>query len=69
MKLLLSFIKKKAMSFVDLLFGAAALYVTDIMISPMIAGTEFGMWIKFIAQAWVLSKVYTGYLSNMISQS
>jgi len=57
------------MSFVDLLFGAAALYVTDIMISPMIAGTEFGMWIKFIAQAWVLSKVYTGYLSNMISQS
>lgn len=57
------------MSFVDLLFGAGALYVTDIMISPMLAGSEFGMWLKFFAQAWILMKLYNGYLTNMISNS
>jgi hypothetical protein len=46
------------MSFVNLLIGAAALYGTDIILAPMIAGNEMMRWAKLLLQAYVLNILY-----------
>ena len=46
------------MSFVNLLIGAAALYGTDIILAPMIAGNEMMRWAKLLLQAYVVNILY-----------
>ena len=46
------------MSFANLLIGAAALYGTDMILAPMIAGNELMRWAKLLLQAYVLNILY-----------
>ena len=46
------------MSFVNLLLGAVALYATDMIFMPMVAGNELMRWLKLGIQAYVLNIVY-----------
>lgn len=52
------YIQKKNMSFVNLLLGAVALYATDMILTPMLAGSELMRWLKLGVQAYVLNVVY-----------
>ncbi len=50
------------MSFVNLLLGAVALYATDMIFMPMIAGNELMRWGKLALQAYILNMLYTNML-------
>ena len=52
------------MSFVNLLFGAVALYATDLMLMPMVAGNELMRWVKLAIQAYVLNVLYQNSLTD-----
>lgn len=52
------------MSFVNLLIGAVALYATDMIFMPMIAGNELMRWGKLILQAYILNLVYSNMLTS-----
>lgn len=49
------------MSFVNLLLGAVALYATDMLFMPMIAGNELMKWLKLGGQAYILYILYNNF--------
>ena len=53
---------KKKMSLVNLLLGAVALYATDMVFMPMVAGNELMRWVKLGAQAYILNLLYSNSL-------
>jgi len=52
------------MSFVNLLLGAAALYATDMIFMPLVAGNELMRWGKLALQAYILNMLYTNMLGS-----
>lgn len=57
------------MNLIEIALGAGALYVTDMMLTPMFAGSEFGVFLKLALQAWILKVLYNGYLGSISSGS
>ncbi len=55
------------MSFVNLLIGAVALYATDVVFMPMVAGNELMRWLKLALQAYLLNLLYNNMLPDTSS--
>lgn len=53
------------MNLIEILAGAVALYVTDMVFAPFFGATEFSVILRFSAQAAVLKWLYSGVISKL----
>lgn len=60
-----NYVRGKMMNILEILMGAAALYVTDIIFAPFFGATEFSTILRFSAQAAVLKWLYSGVISKI----
>ena len=56
-------------NFVHIALGAGALYVSDLVLMPMLGGSEMQRWIKLFVQAYLLKAVYTNVIKSWGSDS